>query len=217
MYCRYCGNILPDASNFCSRCGNSQHTNNVKKRSLSWTVIGIILLIIGSLTFLISFVDAFFNSIPAKTPQKVSAETVVVETSSPQKTAFSVGDVVELDGVQVTLCSVTESTAISYFTPEPGHVFLICEFNIENNSSSDIAISSLMCFEAYADDYAVNMDLSATVMSNKTQLDGTIAAGKKMNGVIGYQVPENWSDFEIRFTPSFWSRQDIIFVYNRFE
>ena len=43
-------------------------------------------------------------------------------------------------------------------------------------------------FEAYADDYELNYSVSALLEKNdQNQLDGTIAAGKKRNGVIGYE------------------------------
>ena len=50
---------------------------------------------------------------------------------------------------------------------------------------------------------------------NKNQLDGTVAAGKKFNGVIGYEVPADWKELEVRFTPDFWSGKEIIFVANK--
>ncbi len=56
------------------------------------------------------------------------------------------------------------------------------------------------------------MNLSAMLSTDKPQLDGTVAAGKKMNGVIGYEVDPGWTDIEIRFTPNFWSGKEIIFT-----
>ena len=47
---------------------------------------------------------------------------------------------------------------------------------------------------------------------DKNQPDGTVAPGKKMNGVIGYEVPADWKELEIKFTPDFWSNKDISFV-----
>lgn len=47
---------------------------------------------------------------------------------------------------------------------------------------------------------------------DKNQLDGTIAVGKKMKGVIGYEVPINWHELEIAFTPDVWNGQEIIFI-----
>ena len=67
-------------------------------------------------------------------------------------------------------------------------------------------------FSAYVDEYATSLSLTATTSSDASQLDGSVAAGKKMAGVVGYEVPEDWSELEIRFTPNFWSGKDITFV-----
>lgn len=64
-------------------------------------------------------------------------------------------------------------------TPTDGNVFIVCEFEIENNSDTDIAVSSIMSFEAYVDDYSTSMNLSAMLSTNQKQLDGSVAAGKR--------------------------------------
>lgn len=122
---------------------------------------------------------------------------------------------VELNDIIVTLVNVSENQGKDFLTPSDGKVFIVFEFEIENNSSRDIAVSSIMSFEAYVDDYSTNINLSAMLSTDKTQLDGTIAPGKKMNGVIGYEVNSDWSKIEIRFTPDFWSWKDIIFTYTK--
>ena len=71
-------------------------------------------------------------------------------------------------------------------------------------------------FEAYADDYALNYSLNALLENESAnQLDGTIAAGKKMNGVIGYEVPADWKDIEIHFTDNVWSSNKFKFEITR--
>ena len=40
-------------------------------------------------------------------------------------------------------------------------------------------MSSLVSFNAYIDDYASSMSLTAIMAGDKGQLDGTVAAGKK--------------------------------------
>ena len=99
--------------------------------------------------------------------------------------------------------------------PTSGNVFLLCEFEIENASNKEINISSMLCFDAYVDDYSTSLSLTAEMASDKGQLDGTVAAGKKMNGVIGYEVAEDWEEIEIHFTPDFWSGKEFIFVANK--
>lgn len=61
-------------------------------------------------------------------------------------------------------------------------------------------------------EYSTSMSLSATASSSETQLDGSVAAGKKMAGVIGYEAPEDWSTLEVTFKPNVWSGKNITFV-----
>lgn len=150
-------------------------------------------------------------------------EPVLVDTNATQsatnssnqntKKTFAVGETAQLNDVQVCLVGVTESTGSSFNKPTEENVFVLCEFNITNNSNEDLAVSSMMSFEAYCDDYTCSFSFGALLeKGNKNQLDGTVAAGKKLNGVIGYEVPENWKELEISFTPDVWSSKDITFV-----
>ena len=111
--------------------------------------------------------------------------------------------------------NVTESNGSQFNKPTDGNTFILCEFTIENNSEKDLAVSSLMCFEAYVDDYSTSMSLSALLESDKSQLDGTVAAGKKMNGIIGYEAPTDWKEIEVSFTPDFWRGKDITFIHSK--
>ena len=222
MFCKICGNELKDGDNFCNSCGepvgsavNKQRVEvryvpvEEKKKKKKHPVLASLLLFFG----IFMIIGALAGG---EDPQKVGSVDSAEQGSqiTPQK-FFSVGDVVEMNGIQVTLASVTESHGDKYFRPDDGNVFVICEFIIENNSTSDITVSSFMCFEAYFDEFSTFMDFSAISCSGKSQLDGPIAAGKKMSGIIGYQVPENWKSMEIRFTPDFWAARDIIFVHEK--
>ena len=150
---------------------------------------------------------------PASVQNPVKATTLVTEESTNEKNAFLLGETAELKNVQVTLASVTESDGSAYNKPTDGNVFVLCEFEIANNSDKEINISSMMSFNAYCDDYTCNYSLTALLeKGNKNQLDGTIAAGKKFNGVIGYEVPADWNELEVHFTPDFWSGKDITFI-----
>lgn len=142
------------------------------------------------------------------------------ETSEEQeeKTEFYLGETAEQKGIQITLASVTESQGGEYVKPDDGNIFLIFEFEIANNSEKDINISSIMNFEAYCDDYSLNQDiigLQAPEVEGKNQLDGSVAAGKKMNGIIAYQVPSGYKSMEINVSPDFWSSKDIKFIYSK--
>lgn len=194
--CKACGAEIAKSAKTCPYCGAK---NKGKHLILSAVLIVLgIFLVIGALS-------------PSSEPTKVGE--VEATTEQDVQTTFDVGEKVSLDDVVVTLLDVTESYGSTYNKPAAGNVFVLCEFEIENNSSGDIGVSSIMSFDCYCDDYATSSSLSATLeRGNKAQLDGSVASGKKMNGVIGYEVPKDWKELEVRFTPSFWSRKDITFV-----
>ena len=130
-----------------------------------------------------------------------------------ETTSFGVGEMADQNNVCVTLVSAQESDGGNYMTPAEGNVFMLLEFEIENNTNADIAVSSMVSFEAYHDDYSMQESLTATAsQTGKSTLDGTVAAGKKMNGVIGYEVPADWQEIEVRYSPSFWNNRAVTFI-----
>lgn len=138
------------------------------------------------------------------------------EETKTEKDTFGIGEVAEMNDVQVTMVNYTESEGSEYNKPSEGNEFVLVEFEIANNSDSEMTVSSLASFEAYADDYALNYSLNAAVDNqDANQLDGTIAAGKKMNGVIGYEVPKDWKNLEIHFTDNVWSSNKFKFEITR--
>lgn len=211
--CKTCGADIAKSAKTCPHCGAK-----VKKH----TVLGIILVIFGVCAIAAAMGGG--SDEPQKvgdtnTPSNESVESAGNENSQEDtaqtQSLFHVGDIVELNGVTVTLLSVDESSGNQFMTPEDGNVFVTFEFDIDNQTDSDIAVSSMLSFEAYFDDYSTSISLSAMVSSEKSQLDGNVAAGKKMTGVVGYEAPSDWKTAEIRFTPDFWSGKDIIFEYSK--
>lgn len=151
----------------------------------------------------------------AEEPVKVGGSTTKNEKGDP---IFQVGDTAELEDVHITLVSVTESTGAEYFEPTEGNIFVLFEFTIENKSDEALNVSSMMSFSAYCDDYSCEYSLSAQMAAeDKTQLDGTVAAGKKMTGVIGYEVAADWQEMEVHYQPDIMSDTKIVFVAQQSE
>lgn len=187
--CKACGQQIAKNARSCPHCG----AKNKKKHPI---LIGIVVLVV-----LIAVFSGMGNS---------------AENKTDEKTEFLKGETAELKGVSVTLVNVTESTGSDYNKPAEGNVFVLCEFEIVNDSDKEINVSSMMSFEAYCDDYTCSVSFSALMeKGDQAQLDGTVAPGKKFNGVIGYEVPADWKELEVRFTPDFWSGKDIIFIANK--
>lgn len=167
----------------------------------------LLLLVLGIMIILGVFISLFGKDKSKDTPNEKNS-----------KTEFTVGDTAKQEDVHITLRNTTESSGGEFVKPEDGKIFLLCEFEIVNNSDKEIAISSIANFDAYCDDTSLNQDLFALQVpeaEGKGQLDGSVAAGKKMNGVIAYQVPAEWKKFEISVTPNFWSKKDVKFLITK--
>lgn len=189
-----------------------------QKKKSGCLLIGLIA--VGIIVFLVvlggvlSGKDKGANDNPASTysskiddssaPSSESSESINVSSNEPE--FYSPGEVATSNGVNIELVSVTENNGSTYNTPADGNVFLLCEFEIDNQSSKDIAISSIASFEAYCDDYSINQSIAGQLEAgNKNQLDGSVASGKKMNGVIAYEVPKDWKELELTVDPTVFS------------
>lgn len=201
--CKSCGAEIAKSAKVCPQCGAKRKSGALK----------VVLVVLGVL-IVIGVIGSMWSD---DEPKKIGEAdpTAQAESKGPEQTIFYVGDKVELNDVIVTLNNVRESSGSTYNKPSDGNVFVLCEFTIENNSEKDLAISSMLCFSAYVDDFSTNMSLSALIEKSGEQLDGTVAAGKKMKGEIGYEVPADYETLEIRFTPDFWSGNDIIFSHSK--
>lgn len=189
-----------------------------KKSKLKWIIIVIVVIaVIGAIASNGSDDDVHQVKNQSNSSQGAKSKDSQDNKEEPtKKTEFTVGDTAEYKDIQVSLKDVITSKGDDLLSkPEDGNEYAICVFEIINNSDSDINISSVACFEAYCDDTSMNQDilgLQAPEAKKYNQLDGDIAAGKKMKGAIVYQVPSNWKEIEINVSPGFWSAKDIKFI-----
>lgn len=202
--CKACGQQIAKSAKKCPHCG-------AKNKNGMPVLVGIVVAIV-----LIAVIASVGNDAPKKVGDVSNPTTNTTEKKDPaktEKTNFAVGEIAELKGVKVALLGVTESAGSQFNTPGEGKVFVLCEFEITNDSQAEVAISSMLSFEGYCDDYTCEYSLGALLeKGDKNQLDGTVAPGKKMKGVIGYEVSADWKELEIQFTPDFWSGKEIVFT-----
>ena len=212
--CKHCKTEIPYGAKVCPQCRKKQGG------VLKWVIIAIV--VIG----IIGAAAGGGDDKPTKVGDNTSSsaggnsnesQQNSVESSSEEEkeTVFRKGEIAELNGVQVTLTNYKESTGSEYNKPTDGNVFLMAEFEIANNTEKELAISSALSFDAYADDYALNFSFSALMEKEGNQLDGTIAAGKKLKGWIGWEVPADYQNVEIHFTDNVWSSDKFVFVIEK--
>ena len=212
--CKHCTTEIHYGAKICQHCRKKQGPGGCLTAIIRVVVIGLIGSCVGGKS---NEEDPSNTTVTTAQSNKSNQEeiTAAPETTIAEKTTFDVGEVADIKGIQVSLLGTTESKGSDFLTPDEGNIFILCEFEISNNSDKDISVSSIMSFEAYCDDYSVNQDilgLQAPEGKGKNQLDGSVAAGKKMNGIIAYQVPEDWKNLEIKFSPSFWSNKSATFI-----
>lgn len=211
--CKYCGSPIPASAKICPYCRKKQ-----KGKGGLIAVVVIILLII------IIAAAASGDDEPKKVSSSENTSSSTSSTSQKKEkkkdTTFTVGDTADFDGVKVKLSSaiVSKGNKSKFVTPDDGKYFLELIFDIENDSDDDIAVSSVISFDAYCDDTSIDQDLigqQADEVDGLGQLDGKVASGKRMNGVISYQVPKDFKKFEITYAPDFWDDKDVTFVIPR--
>lgn len=155
-------------------------------------------------------------------PKKVNSDGSTAQSSAQGSQAakdekFTIGDTADFDGIKVTLSKAILSAGDGQFVkPENGKKYLCLVFDIANDSKNDITVSSMASFEAYCDEYTLNQSLmgqQCKEVKGINQLDGSVAAGKKMNGVIAYEVPEDFKTFDIKFSPSFLGSKSVTYSF----
>lgn len=205
--CKSCGQQIASSAKTCPNCGAKN------KGSKLPIIIGVIVVII------IIAAIAGGSSQPKKVnDSSSSAATSNAAASQQAATTFGIGDTADFDGVQITVSSAILSRGSDFNRPDDGKLYLGVIVDINNGSSKDINISSIANFEAYCDDYSLNQSISANLApewDGLGQLDGSVAAGKRMNGVIAYEVPEGFSKFELSISPDFWSSKSVKFDFTQ--
>lgn len=216
--CKYCKTEIPKKAKVCPNCRKKQGGK------LKWIVITVVAILImaaiagGGDDNKPHQVDSENNSTLNKetVAENDTSYTEVSEQEESEKETFSVGETAEMNDVQVTMLNYEEIQGSEYNKPTDGNIFVLVEFEIVNNSDKELTVSSVLSFDAYADDYSLNYSLGALLeKEGENQLDGTIAAGKKMKGVIGYEVSKDWEEIEIHFTDNVWGSNKFKFLIQK--
>ncbi len=177
---------------------------------LKFFLVFIVLIAIAGAAYYFFVMKADEEVVVEETP----TETQVMEAiDSVEPAAISYAET--HNDITVTLAKTSESTGSELATPSEGNIFYICEFEITNNSASDITINSLSCIEAFCGDYSVSEDIAGLLLPETdglNSLDGTVAAGQTFAGVVTYQIPADYANMQFRVTPDFWNGESATFM-----
>lgn len=170
--------------------------------------MGRILAILMAVVMMLSL-TACIDSAPTKELiEATSSKTAKEET-------FALNESAVFSNLKFTATEIKESQGDGFFVPENGNVFVGVKFTIENISNEEQTVSSLLLFEGYVDDIKCDFSLNASCAFDEGELDGSIAAGKKLVGWYALEVPKDWKEIELDVQSSWISNSAAKFVFTK--
>ena len=145
------------------------------------------------------------SSETSETESAASEEEVTEETAN---NVYKVGETLDTGKMKVTFQSAEDYVSDNMFIePEEGNKYIRAYFVMENIGNSDELVSSYD-FDCYADDSAADVPL----LSDKMLSSSTLSPGRKAEGYVYFEVPQNAQKIEIEYETSYWTQNKAIFV-----
>ena len=210
MFCKNCGAENPETNNNCSRCGasltNDGEKVKVKRKKLKWWHILLIILAVFVVFGIAGGSEDEGTTNTDSAPNTISSKAESTE-SKEEKSEYKMGETLDANGLKITMQKAEKWKSDNQFiNPEEGNMFIRVYFTIENQSGGDKTLGSFD-FDCYADSTQADMSLYG---DNRLSFD-TISNGRKLEGYIYYEVPENANNIEIEYETSWWSSKKAIF------
>jgi len=179
-------------------------------RSLNHYGLILLLLSIGMLLF-ISGCGTLDTHIQPNSSQSQMKQTSTSPPVTTQKT-YVVGETFKIGDLQYKLNSVRTSNGNANCVKPPkfGKTFLLLDLTIENQGSADAEVRSMIGFKLYDKDGRNQAFSMSAAQAVKCAMDGTITAGGKMTGELGYEVLKGVQTFKLAISPNPFSSKTAI-------
>ncbi len=148
------------------------------------------------------------NSTVAESKGEVKEESKEEVKEEVPNNVYKVGETLETGKVKITFQSAEDYTSDNMFIePDEGNKYIRAYFVVENTGNTDTLVSSYD-FDCYADDSAADTPLLTDKMLSST----TLSPGRKAEGYVYYEVPQNAQKIEIEYETSYWTQKKAVFV-----
>ncbi len=156
------------------------------------------------------------NDTASSSAQEVDNKTQATDNTQKSKDeTFGLNDTAVFDNIKITALDLEESNGTEFFQTEDGKVFVGIKFEIENVSEETENISSLLLFNAYADDVKCDYSFSANAVFDDGTLDGELSPGKKLSGWYAVEIPQGWQQLELEVKSEWLSNNKAKFVFEK--
>lgn len=116
---------------------------------------------------------------------------------------YKVGDVVAIGDNVLVVLGWENVTATDFSAPEAGKKFVAVELLIVNKSQSAMSISTLLQMSMKDNTgQKYDVDFMASTAVGGGSIDGELAAGEKLRGKVGFQIPETAQGLQFVFDAS---------------
>lgn len=120
---------------------------------------------------------------------------------------FEVGDIAETKNLKITFVSAQDYESDNQFIqPEDGNKYIRLEFEFENIGKNDEAISSMVGWNLYADDYSMKQQ-----WIGDDSLDADLSPGKKVKGALYFEIPVESEKIVAEYDVDILSKTKIVF------
>lgn len=181
-----------------------------------------ILVVLGLYVFFGSLIGVGIRKIVGEkkeSPKVVEAiQTEVEDEPTKDKvTRFTIGDTMINRDYKLTVegASIIVSDN-KYAQPDENCEFVEVDVTLENTSNDTLNVNPLK-FTSYADGFSVdNYNSDAYVATSKNTLRADLDIGKKVKGVLCYEVPKDWSELEVFVNLSnYFGKEDAILTISK--
>ncbi|MGG7077403.1 DUF4352 domain-containing protein [Clostridium sardiniense] len=125
---------------------------------------------------------------------------------------FKVGDTIEVKDFKIKVNKVSSDNGGKIIKPEDGNEFIKVDVTVENISSEEKTVSSILMFKVVDKD---GRECKQAITENQNgQLDGKVAPGRKITGEYAVQAPKGEKGLELQFDSSLLSSGQIIVKLN---
>ena len=135
-----------------------------------------------------------------ESPEATEAIQTEVEEQPGEEevTTFTIGDTIITKDYKLTVegASIIVSDN-EYIQPDENCEFVEVELTLENTSNDTLTVNPFY-FTSYADGFSIdNYNTDIYMATSKNRLSAELDIGKKVKGVLCYEVPNDWSELEL--------------------